>query len=116
MANPNIVNVTSIYGTTAVQAVATSPTAIVSNASGSGSVYKVDSLIISNNDTSIRTVTIDVYRSSTAYPISTAVNIPVGGMYDVLSKYIYLNEGDSLRLTAGTSSTLTAVCSYEVIS
>lgn len=116
MSNPNIVNVTSIYGTTSVQAVTTTATAIVTNAAASGSVYKIDSLIISNNDTSIRTVTIDVYRASTAYAISTAVNIPIGGMYDVLSKFIYLNEGDALRLTAGTNSTLTAVCSYEVIS
>lgn len=116
MANPNIVNVTAIYGTTSVQAVTTSATAIVSNAAASGTVVKVDSLIVSNNDTSIRTVTVDVYRSSTAYPISTAVNIPVGGMYDVLTKFIYLNEGDSLRLTASANSVLTAVCSYEVIS
>ena len=116
MANPNIVNVTSIYGTTSAQAVTTTPTAIVSNAGGSGTVVKVDSLIVSNNDTSIRTVTIDFYRASTAYSISTNVNIPVGAPYDVLSKFIYLNEGDSLRLTAGTNGTLTAVCSYEVIS
>lgn len=116
MANPNIVNVTAIYGTTAVQEVTTSATAIVSNAAASGTVIKVDSLIISNNDAVIRTVTIDVYRSSTAYSISTAVNIPANAMYDVFAKFIYLNEGDSLRLTAGTSATLTAVCSYEVIS
>jgi len=116
MANPNIVNVTAIYGTTSVQAVTTTPTAIVANAGGSGTVIKVDSLIVSNNDTAIRTVTIDVYRSATAYSISTAVNIPINSMYDVLSKFIYLNEGDSLRLTAGTNATLTAVCSYEVIS
>ncbi len=35
MANPNIVDVTNIYGKVAGQAVGTSATAIVSNASGS---------------------------------------------------------------------------------
>jgi hypothetical protein len=116
MANPNIVNVTSIYGTTAVQAVSNTLTALVTNAAASGSVYKIDSLILSNNDTAGHTVTVDVYRSTTSYPISKNVSVPSGAMYDVLTKFIYLNEGDALRVSADASSVVTAVCSYEVIS
>jgi hypothetical protein len=116
MTNPNIVNVTSIYGTTAVQAVANTLTALVTNSTGSGSVYKVDTLILSNNDTSGHTVTIDVFRASNSYPISKNVIVPVGAMYDVLSKFIYLNENDILRVSADTANVVTAVCSYEVIS
>jgi hypothetical protein len=116
MANPNIVNVTSIYGTTAVQAVGNTLTALVTNSAGSGSVYKVDTLILSNNDTSGHTVTVDVFRSSTSYPISKTVSVPVAAMYDVLTKFIYLNEGDVLRVSADTANVVTAVCSYEVIS
>ena len=116
MANPNIVNVTSIYGTTSVLAVTNTLTAIVTNGAASGSVYKIDSLIISNNDTAGHTFTVDVYRSSTSYPISKNVSVPSGAMYDVLTKFIYLNEGDALRISADASSVSTAVCSYEVIS
>ena len=41
MAAPNIVNVSSITGSTAVQAIGTSATAIVTNASSSNKVYKI---------------------------------------------------------------------------
>lgn len=116
MANPNIVNVTTIYGVTAVQSVSNSATAIVSNGAGSGTVLKVDSLMVSNNDSAGHTITVDVYRSSTAYPISYNVSIAPGAVYDVLAKFIYLNEGDTLRLTGDVASKMTAVCSYEVIS
>jgi hypothetical protein len=41
MAAPNIVGVTTITGKTAVLAIPTSPTAIVTNSGGSGKVLKV---------------------------------------------------------------------------
>ena len=117
MANPNLANLTSILGTTAVQAIGTSATAIVTNSAASGTIVKVDALYISNVDgTTSYTVNVDVYRSSTAYRIAYLVTVPAGATLDVLSKYIYLQEGDSLRLTASSASKLEAVCSYEVIS
>jgi hypothetical protein len=115
MANPNIVNVTSIYGTTWVQAVGTSATAIVTAASST--VVKLDALYVGNIDTSASyKITVDLYRSSVAYNILYQVSIPAGAGLDVLSKSIYLQEGDTLRLTADTASKLQAVASGEVIS
>lgn len=115
MANPNIVNVTAIYGTTYVQAVGTSATAIATAASGT--VVKLDALYVGNIDTSASyKITVDLYRSSVAYNILYQVSIPAGAGLDVLSKSIYLQEGDSLRLTADTASKLQAVASGEVIS
>jgi hypothetical protein len=115
MANPNIVNVTAIYGTTYVQAVGVSATAIVTAASGT--VVKLDALYVGNIDTSASyKITVDLYRSSVAYNILYQVSIPAGAGLDVLSKSIYLQEGDSLRLTADTASKLQAVASGEVIS
>jgi hypothetical protein len=117
MANPNIVNVTAIYGTTYVQTVGTSATAIVTNSSGSGTVIKLDALYIGNIDTSASyKITVDLYRSSTAYNMLYQVSIPAGAGLDVLSKSIYLQEGDTLRLTADTASKLQAIASGEVIS
>jgi hypothetical protein len=116
VANPNIVNVTSIYGTTWVQAVGTSATAIVP-AVATGSVVKLDALYVSNIDTSASyKITVDLYRSATAYRLLYQVSIPAGAGLDVLSKSIYLQEGDALRLTADTVSKLEAVASGEVIS
>jgi hypothetical protein len=117
MAAPNVVNVATITGKTAVQAVGTSATAIVTNSSGSGKVFKVNALYISNVDgTANADITVDLFRSSTAYKIANTVTVPADASLDVLSKAIYLEEGDSLRLTASASGDLEAVCSYEEIS
>jgi len=117
MAAPNIVNVTAIYGKVAVQAITTTATAIVSNSAASGKVLKVNALYISNVDgTNNASVNIDVFRSSTAYHIAKTVTVPADGSLDVLSAPIYLEEGDSLRLTANANSDLEGVASYEELS
>ena len=117
MAAPNVVNVATITGKTAVQAVGTSATAIVSNSAASGKVLKVNALYVSNVDgTTTADINVDLYRSSTAYHIAKTVAVPADATLDVISKPIYLEEGDSLRLTANAASDLEAVCSYEEIS
>ena len=117
MAAPNIVNVVTITGKTAVQAVGTSATAIVTNSAASGKVFKVNALYVANVDgTTAADITVDLFRSSTAYPIVSTVQVPADATLDLMSKAIYLEEGDSLRCTASASGDLTAVCSYEEIS
>jgi len=117
MANPNIVNVTTITGKTAVQAVGTSATAIITNSAASDKVLKVNALYISNVDgTNAANINVDIYRSSVAYHIAKTVSIPADTTLDILSKSLYLEEGDELRLTASATSDLEAVCSYEEIS
>ena len=117
MAAPNIVSVSTLTAKTAVQAVGTSATAIVSNAASSGKVMKINALYVSNVDgTNNAEINVDVYRSSTAYHIAKTVTVPADATLDVISKAIYLEEGDSLRLTANEASDLEAVCSYEELS
>lgn len=117
MAAPNIVSVATLTAKTAVQAVGTSATAIVSNASSSGKVMKINALYVSNVDgTNNAEINVDLYRSSTAYHIAKTVVVPADATLDVISKAIYLEEGDDLRLTANAASDLEAVCSYEELS
>lgn len=117
MAAPNIVNVATITGKTAVQAVGTSATAIVTNSASSGKVFKVNALYVSNVDgTNNAEINVDIYRSSTAYHIAKTIVVPADATLDIISKAVYLEEGDALRLTANAASDLEAVCSYEEIS
>lgn len=114
MAAPNIVNVTAIYGKTAGQVVPATATAIVTNASNSGKVLKLNALYIGNTDTAIGyDFTAELYRGTTPYRFVANVTVPPKATLDVLSKSIYLEEGDSLRLTASTAAKLEAICSYE---
>ena len=90
---------------------------VTGTASNSGKVLKVNALYVSNVDgTSNADLNVDIYRSSTAYHIAKTVNVPADATLDVISKSIYLEEGDSLRLTASANSDLEAICSYEEIS
>jgi len=119
MANPNIVDVTSIYGKTAVADLTTSVSALVSNSAASGKILKINSLVVSNIDGSnAADITVDLFRSSTAYNLIKTVSVPADASLVVISKEtsIYLEEGDSLRCTAGADSDLQAICSYEEIS
>jgi hypothetical protein len=124
MAQPNIVNVTTIYGNTAAANVTNSATAIVSNAVGSGQVVKINSLYIAstNSNTSFAVFT-DLLRPSAAFPIANNIVVPNTATLTVVTKDagLYLQEGDSIRVWANTASiypanAFTAVCSYESIS
>lgn len=116
MSGPNIVGVTNIVGKTAVQQVTTSATAIVSNPEASDKVFKINALYISNIDgTNAADVTVSIYRSLVDYRLASTISVPADSTLDVLSKSIYLEMGDSLRLTASANSDLEAICSYEEI-
>ena len=117
MTAPNIVNVTTIIGKTAVQQVTTSATAIVTNSSGSNKVFKINALYVANVDgAAAADISVALYRSGVAYELAHTVSVPADATLDVISKSIYLEEGDDLRLTASANSDLEAVCSYEEIS
>jgi len=117
MAAPNIVNVSTITGKTAVLAVTTTPTDIVSNAANSDTVLKINYLSIANIDgAAAAEVTISLFRSSVEYKIAHTIQIPADASLSALDRSMYLEEGDSLRITASVNGDLQAVCSYEVIS
>lgn len=119
MATPNIVNVVTISGKTAVLDVTTSATAVVTNSAASGKVFKINSLMITNIDgTNVADITIDLYRSTTSYFLASTITVPADATLVVISKDnpIYLEEGDAIRCLASANGDLQAICSYEEIS
>jgi len=124
MAAPNIINVTTITGKTAVVSLTTtSATEIVSNAAASGKVFKINSLVVSNVDGSAAAdITVSVYSEDdiggTATELVSTVSVPADASLVVIDKNtsIYLEEDKSIGATAGTASDLKVVCSYEEIS
>lgn len=120
MANPNIVNVTSILGKTVGAAVTTTAAALVSNGAASNKILKINTLTIANIDGSNSAdITVDVFKNqATAVRLAFTIAVPADATLVVISKdtAIYLEENDSLRVTASANSRLEAVCSYEEIS
>lgn len=117
MAGPNIVSVSTLSAQTAVQQVSTTATAIVTNSASSGRVIKINALYVSNVDgTNNADINVAIQRNSTDYHIAKTVVVPADATLDVVSKALYLEEGDALRLTASANSDLEAVCSFEQLS
>lgn len=123
MANPNIVNVTTIYGnSSSTSLTTTSATSLVSNAAASGKVFKINSIVVANVDgTSAADITINVYSQAalggTAYPIASTISVPADATLIVTDKTtsFYLLENQSIGATAGSASDLVVTASWEEI-
>lgn len=123
MANPNIVNVTSILGSVAYAAPAnTSANTLISNAASSGTILKVESLSVANVTGNAALVTVSVNSAAagggTPYDLAFQISVPANSALQVIDKnsFVYLPENTSLVVTSGTSSALEYVASYEIIS
>ena len=124
MSNPNIINVTAIYGNSAsVSLSTTSATQLASNAASSGKAYKINSIVVSNtNGSSAANITINVYSAAsmggTAFPIASTISVPANATLIVTDKTtsFYLLENQSIGAVAGTANYLTVTASWEEIS
>ena len=124
MAAPNIVNVTTITGKSAVVSLTgTSATLIVENPASSGKVFKINSLVVSNVDgTNAADITVSFFSEDniggTATEIVSTVSVPADASLVVIDKNtsIYLEEDRSLGATAGAANDLKVIVSYEEIS
>ena len=78
MANPNIVNVTSILGNTSSNLISSTDdpfaTALVANAASSGKVYKINSIVVANVDGSAAAdITIKIFPNDDLTGTGTAI-------------------------------------------
>lgn len=130
MANPNIVNVTTIYGTTTyLTPSVTTAVVLLPNTASSGKVFKINQIVVANTTGTAANTTVSIYTNGavaqgsapsggTAYPVASAISVPANASLIVVDKTtaIYLQEGTSISVTSGTASALTYSISYEDIS
>ena len=131
MANPNIVNVATIYAsTTYLTPTVATAVVLLANAASSGKVYKINSIVAANvNGSASVATTVSVYTNGAvaqnsapsggvAYPLVSAVQVPASATLVVVDKttQIYLQEGTSISVTSGTASGISYVISYEDMS
>jgi hypothetical protein len=130
MANPNIVNVTTLTGnTTYLTPGVTTAVVLLPNAASSGLVFKINQIVCSNvNGSTAVNATVSIYTNGavaqgsapaggTAYPIISTVSVPINASLVAVDKTtaVYLMEGSSIAVTSGTASGLTYTISYESI-
>lgn len=118
MAAPNLIATTSIIGKTQAEWVPTTITPILSNPINSSEAYRINVLYITNLGVADATVTVELYRNSISFKIASGIDVPVGNTMVAIAKdtSIYLEEGDSLRVSASAAGVLQYVVSYEIMS
>ena len=132
MANPNIVNVTSIYGNVAYvtpssTSVSTAwtyngTTSLTGLTPASGTVNRVTSIVVANVTSSAATCTVQIannatFGSGTAYSIAYQISVPPNASLIVTDKTssFYVTENQSVGVTSGTASALTYTATFEAI-
>ena len=118
MSNPNIVSVATITGKTTATTLTASYTTQIENTAASGKIYKVNTVMVANTNSSVVNVSLDFYRNSTSTPMASAVGVPANASIVLVSKdsSIYLEEGDAIRALGSSANYLHLVASFEEIS
>jgi hypothetical protein len=130
MANPNLINASSITGnTTYYTPSVTTAVVLLPNAAASGVVNKIDNVVAANVTAVTATATVSIYTNGavaqgsapsggTAYPIIFQIPVPGNAAVVVVDKStaFYLQEGTSISITSGTANSITFTTSYEAIS
>tara|TARA_R110000803_G_scaffold3381_2_gene11441 strand:+ start:279 stop:644 length:366 start_codon:yes stop_codon:yes gene_type:complete len=118
MANPNLVNVTSITGESVTHALTTTLTDDILVAA-SDTLAKVNSIIVANIDgSSAANVSIFVKKSGgSPVAIASTVAVPADSTLVVIDKNsaIYLEEGDTLEGGASANGDLVCVVNFEIL-
>lgn len=124
MANPNLNSATNVYAAnTQVSLTSTNATQLVSNASSSGKVFLIDSIIVANVDgANSCDVTVTRYQSATnsgtAYPIASTIAVPADASLVIVGKDNPLNltENQSIYVTASAANDLVVDCNWKELS
>jgi hypothetical protein len=124
MANPNIVNVSAIYGNTSSFLISSTAnpfaTALINNPAASGKIFKINSIVVANVDgTSAADITINLFSQDdlggTGTALASTVSVPADSTLIVTDKStgFYLLEDKSIGATASAANDLVVTCSWE---
>lgn len=118
MSAPNIIVANTIFGKTSFYTTNTVLTPIVTNATNSGQLLKLNSVTFANSNANNVPLWLDIQRGAGSYWLGCSVTVPGYSTLVVVAKdtSIYLEEGDVLRANTGSQGTCSVVTSYELIS
>jgi hypothetical protein len=127
MAAPNIVAVSNINGKSNVANITTISSSVIVNDVNSGKVFKVNTIIITNVDgTNTGNVSVDLFKfgaqntstgvGNATYAIANTISVPAKSSLDLLSKTLYLEEGDQIKVKEDSNNRLHFISSFEELS
>ena len=122
MANPNILNVTSIYGNTVyLVPTGTSATTWTALTPSANTVNKISTITATNVTGSAANITVSINSatggSGTAYRLAYQITVPGNTTLIVVDKStgIYVGETQSIVVTSSVTNAIEMVATYEAI-
>ena len=116
MAAPNILSATSIYGKSAGFDLGTTTTTTLLTCA-SNKLYKIKSIIASNNEgTNALDVTVN-FNDGTRWTIASTVSVPADSTLVILDQNspIYLEEGFTIEGGASAANDCDLIIAYEIL-
>ena len=116
MAAPNILSATSIYGNSAGFDLGTTTTTTLLTCA-SNKVYKIKSIIASNNDGSNNVDVTVNFNDGTRWTIASTVTVPAQSTLVILDQNspIYLEEGFTIEGGASAANDCDLIIAYEIL-
>lgn len=118
MAAPNLLGSTSVTGKTALSALTTVTANVLTNSSGSSTVDKLNTILLSNYSNAAVTANVMINRSATTYYVAGVISIPANSTLSLIGKdtSLYLEEGDVLQANVSANTSVSMSTGYELIS
>jgi hypothetical protein len=123
MANPNMLNVSSILGvTTYLVPTTTTATTWTALTPSAGTINKIDTMMATNVTATAATITVSINSAisggGTAYRLTFQTSVPGNSSLIVVDKstMLYVGEAQSIVVTSGTTNAIEMVSTYEAIS
>lgn len=119
MTAPNLMVISSVVGKLTGANLTTSHTSILSNASNSNKLLRINSVVVTNiNGLASADASVSVYKNQTTdYYVASTISVPADATLVVATKdmNLYLEENDSLRASAALNNYLQILVSYEEV-
>lgn len=117
MANPNLISTTIVRGKSTILDLTTTAQTLLTNATASNTLVKINSITAINRGNNLAEVSIFFSKNASPFTIANRIGVPSKSNLIIFDKEIqlYLEENDSLTANSSIASTLTLVCSYEIL-
>ena len=114
----NLANTVTITAKTALVNVTTVSANVLSNATSSGQIHKINTIMFNNYSAGSTTANVTINRATGDFFVARLIVVPGNSILTVIAKdnAIYLEEGDTLQAHVSANSSMHLIAGYELLS
>jgi hypothetical protein len=115
----NLANTVTITAKTALVNVTTVSANVLSNATSSGQIHKINTIMFNNYGATNITANVTINRAAVGdFYVARLIVVPANSILTVIAKdnAIYLEEGDTLQASVSANSAMHLIVGHELLS